>query len=292
VFSVRSVVRFSEIKKLLDVAAAQLANSASARLDAEILLAHILKKPRAFLHGHPEYELSTTDKQDFNRLLQRRLNGEPVAYITGVQEFWSLPFSVNEHTLIPRPETELLVETALELANSVLTDAKPLRLLDMGTGSGCIVLALGHERPAWDITAIDISDAALQTAMRNARVLNIGNVVFRQSNWFSALPGETFDIIVSNPPYIAAGDPHLHGDGVVFEPQTALVAQNKGLADIRHIVENAREYLNLEGWLLFEIGHDQATPSEILMRSAGYRDVACKTDLAGIPRICLGQNAA
>lgn len=291
-FLVSFVVNRSFIKQLLDAAIGQLANSATARLDAKILLAHVLKKSRAFLHAHPEYELSTAEQQDFKQLLQRRLNGEPVAYITGKQEFWSLPFIVNEHTLIPRPETELLVETALEHAARVNTGGQPLRLLDMGTGSGCIALALAHERPTWKITAIDISEATLQTATENARKLNIDNVIFRHSDWFAALADETFDIIVSNPPYIAAADPHLLGDGVVFEPRRALIAADNGLADIRHIAAHARAHLNPDGWLLFEIGHNQAAQAEAFMLSAGYRDIGFKNDFAGIQRIAFGKHTA
>jgi release factor glutamine methyltransferase len=216
--------------------------------------------------------------------LQRRLTGEPVAYLIGHREFWSLTFAVNRATLIPRPETELLVETALQLAKRI--DTPGLRLADLGTGSGCIALALAHERPHWLITAADISMNALKTAQRNARRLAIGNVAFVRNDWLSGLAPEIFDIIVSNPPYIRAGDPHLRG--IAHEPATALVAGPDGLADIRRIVADARTRLKPGGLLLLEIGHDQSAAVTDLMQAAGYVDIEFKHDLAGIPRVCIG----
>lgn len=267
------------IKQVLDASVGPLN-----RLDAEVLLSHVLGEPRSHLYARPERRLTADEEAGFSALLRRRLKGEPVAYITGHQEFWSLPFEVNPATLIPRPETELLVETALQLAERI--EAQPLRLADLGTGSGCIALALAHERPHWQITAVDISGDALQAAQRNASRLGIGNVEFLQNDWLSGFCEEAFDIIVSNPPYIRAGDPHLEGIG--YEPQTALVAGRDGLDALRRIIAEAKTCLKPGGPLLLEIGHDQSAAVNELMQAAGYSDIGFKHDLAGIPRVCVG----
>lgn len=254
------------------------------RLDAEILLSHVINRPRSHLHAWPEQVLTPDEQSRFTALLQRRLAGEPVAYLTGCREFWSLTFEVNRATLIPRPETELLVETALQLAKR--TDTPSLRLADLGTGSGCIALSLAHERPHWHITAVDISMDALKTAQRNAQRLGIGNVDFLQNDWLSGFAPGAFNIIVSNPPYIRADDPHLQD--IRHEPATALVAGPDGLAAIRRIVADARTCLKPGGLLLLEIGHDQSPAVKNLMQTAGYVDIEFKHDLAGIPRVCVG----
>lgn len=254
------------------------------RLDVEVLLSHALTRPRSYLHAWPERELTPDERSRFMTLLHRRLAGEPVAYITGCQEFWSLPFEVNPATLIPRPETELLVETSLHLAERI--DTRVLRLADLGTGSGCIALALAHERPHWQITAVDISMQALQTAQRNAQRLDIDNVDLLQNDWLAGFAADTFDIIVSNPPYIRAGDPHLRD--IAHEPQTALVAGPDGLDALRRIITDAQSRLKPNGPLLLEIGHDQSEAVRDLMQTAGYVDVGLKHDLSGIPRVCIG----
>lgn len=256
------------------------------RLDAEILLGQALNRPRSYLHTWPERQLTSEEQSRFEALLHRRLAGEPVAYITGCQEFWSLPFEVNPATLIPRPETELLVDATLQLAESIDVCDPPIRLADLGTGSGCIALALAHEQPHWQITAVDISMGALQTARRNAQQLDINNVSFMQNDWLSGFAPSTFDIIVSNPPYIRAGDPHLQG--IAHEPQTALVAGADGLDAIRRIIAEACVCLKPNGLLLLEIGHDQSDAVRDLMQTAGYINIEFKHDLSGIARVCVG----
>jgi release factor glutamine methyltransferase len=270
------------IKQVLDAAVDRLD-----RLDVEVLLSHVLDQPRSHLYARPERALTADEQARFSALLRRRLTGEPVAYITGRQEFWSLTFEVNRATLIPRPETELLVETALQLAERIGSNA--LRLADLGTGSGCIALALAHERPHWQITAVDISDEALQTAQRNARRLGIGNVEFLINDWLSGFTVNACDIIVSNPPYIRADDPHLHD--IRHEPQTALVAGSDGLDALRRIIAEARACLKPNGLLLLEIGHDQSEAVNELMQAAGYVNIEFKRDLAGIPRVCVGSRS-
>lgn len=267
------------IKHLLDNAARKLD-----RLDAEVLLCHVINRPRSHLHARPERELTPDEQSRFTALLQHRLAGEPVAYLTGCREFWSLTFEVNRATLIPRPETELLVETALRLAERI--DTPGLRVADLGTGSGCIALALAHEQPHWQITAVDISMDALKTAQRNAQRLAIGNVDFVHNNWLSGFAPGAFDIIVSNPPYIRDGDPHLQD--IAREPAIALVAGPDGLTAIRRIIADARTCLKPGGLLLLEIGHDQSEAVSELVQTAGYVNIEFKHDLAGIPRVCVG----
>ena len=279
---VSSIARMNDtpatIKHFLDAALG------TERLDAEVLLSHVLDRPRSYLHAWPERPLTPGEQSRFMSLIRRRRAGEPIAYITGRQEFWSLTFDVNRATLIPRPETELLVETALQLADPI--GSYGLRLADLGTGSGCIALALAHERPRWQITAVDVSDDALQMAQRNARRLGIDNVEFLWNDWLSGFSANTFDIIVSNPPYIRAGDPHLHD--IRHEPQTALVAGPDGLDALRRIITEAETCLKPNGLLLLEIGHDQSEAVHNLNQAAGYTGIQFKRDLAGIPRVCAG----
>lgn len=274
---------------MIDIPVKQALNTAACnldRLDAEVLLGHALNRPRSYLHAWPERQLTPEEQSRFEALLHRRLAGEPVAYITGCQEFWSLSFEVNTATLIPRPETELLVDATLQLAESIAVCDPPIRLADLGTGSGCIALALAHEQPHWRITAVDISMDALQTARRNAQRLDIDNVGFLQTDWLSCFAANAFDIIVSNPPYIRAGDPHLQG--LAHEPQTALVAGTDGLDALRRIIAAAHASLKSNGLLLLEIGHDQSNAVNALMQTAGYTNIEFKHDLAGIPRVCVG----
>lgn len=270
------------IQSLLD--SADLPASPTARLDAELLLAAVLGKPRSYLRTWPEHEPGAEQLAAFAALLERRRMGEPVAYILGHQGFWSLDLEVAPHTLIPRPDTELLVETALQLA-----PATPLRVLDLGTGTGAIALALASERGGWQVTGVDRIAEAVELAERNRQRLQLGNAEFRQSSWFDGLAGERFDLILSNPPYIAADDRHLGEGDVRFEPLSALVAGVDGLDDIRQIIAQAPQHLKAGGWLLLEHGYDQAEAVRGLLAAAGFTAVDSRRDLGGHERISLGQ---
>ncbi|PYC27165.1 peptide chain release factor N(5)-glutamine methyltransferase [Aquipseudomonas alcaligenes] len=263
---------------------AELPDSPTARLDAELLLAAALGKPRSYLRTWPEHEPGAEQLAAFAALLERRRAGEPVAYILGHQGFWSLDLEVAPHTLIPRPDTELLVETALQLA-----PATPLRVLDLGTGSGAIALALASERGGWQVTGVDRIAEAVALAERNRQRLGLTNAVFRQSSWFDGLAGERFGLILSNPPYIAASDRHLGEGDVRFEPLSALVAGADGLDDIRQIVTQAPQHLEAGSWLLLEHGYDQAAAVRGLLAAAGFTRVDSRRDLGGHERISLGQ---
>lgn len=265
---------------------AQLPESPSERLDAELLLAAAIGKSRSFLHTWPERIVSSEDAQTYAGYLQRRRAGEPVAYILGQQGFWKLDLEVAPHTLIPRPDTELLVETALELQ-----PASPAKVLDLGTGTGAIALALASDRPAWQVTAVDRIDEAVALAERNRQRLGLGlgNVQILKSHWFSHLAGQRFDLILSNPPYIRAQDPHLAEGDVRFEPSSALVAGNDGLDDLRAIAAQAPEHLLPGGWLLLEHGYDQAGDVRALLEANGFTEVTSRKDLGGHERISLGR---
>ncbi|MFK5735695.1 peptide chain release factor N(5)-glutamine methyltransferase [Pseudomonas urmiensis] len=263
---------------------AQLPDSPTERLDAELLLAAALGKSRSYLHTWPERIVSSEAAQVFADFLSRRRAGEPVAYILGQQGFWKLDLEVAPHTLIPRPDTELLVETALELL-----PATPARMLDLGTGTGAIALALASERPAWQVMAVDRIDAAVALAERNRQRLQLNNVHVRTSHWYDALDGERFDLIISNPPYIRAEDPHLVAGDVRFEPSSALVAGQDGLDDLRVIIAQAPGHLLPGGWLLLEHGYDQAADVRELLSQQGFGDVCSRIDLGGHERISLGR---
>ena len=265
------------------LAAADLPDSPSARLDAELLLAHVLGKPRSYLRTWPEHEPSAEQVTAFQALLARRRQGEPVAYLLGRQGFWSLQLIVAPHTLIPRPDTELLVETALQLL-----PATPLAALDLGTGTGAIALALASERPAWRLTGVDRIDEAVALAERNRAALQLDNASFQPSHWFSALGGQRFALIVSNPPYIRSDDQHLSQGDVRFEPASALVAGRDGLTDLREIIAQAPDHLEHGGWLLLEHGYDQAAAVRELLLARGFAQVESRRDLGGHERISLG----
>ncbi|WP_395605696.1 peptide chain release factor N(5)-glutamine methyltransferase [Pseudomonas sp. B16120] len=264
--------------------AADLPDSPTARLDVELLLAAALGKSRSYLHTWPEKIVSSEDALTFAGYLQRRRSGEPVAYILGQQGFWKLDLEVAPHTLIPRPETELLVEAALELL-----PATPAQILDLGTGSGAIALALASERPAWQVTAVDRVLKAVALAERNRQRLHLTNATVLNSHWFSALQGHRFDLIISNPPYIADNDPHLAAGDVRFEPASALVAGHDGLDDLRLITQESPDHLNDGGWLLLEHGYDQAQAVRDLLLNQGFDGVHSRIDLGGHERITLGR---
>lgn len=259
--------------------------SDSARLDAELLLCHVLGRPRTYLYTWPEHDLSDTELQVLETLVDRRLGGEPIAHIIGKREFWSLELAVNADTLIPRPETELLVEAAL----ARIPEQASWHIADLGTGSGAIALAIASERPACRITAVERSDGALTVARENARRLGLVNVELLQGDWFAPLAGQRFEMILSNPPYIPDSDPHLSQGDVRFEPLTALVAGVDGLADIRQLVAGAPAHLQAPGWLLLEHGYDQAAAVTSLLGEAGYVDVEVLADLQGHGRVTIGR---
>ena len=266
------------------VRSTELAGSDSARLDVEVLLSHVLGRPRTWLYTWPEYELSAEEQREFDSLLARRCAGEPVAHLTGEREFWSLSLKVNPSTLIPRPDTELLVETALSLC-----PREELRALDLGTGTGAIALALASERPRWQIVAAEKSPDALALAKENRTALGFANVELVQSDWFSAIAPQTFDLIISNPPYIDAADPHLVEGDVRFEPRSALVAGREGFADIDQIAQGATSYLRAGGWLLVEHGWQQAAAVREIFAAAGLKNIESRKDYSGWERITLGQ---
>ncbi len=270
------------IESLLNTA--DLPDSPTPRLDAELLLAAALGKPRSYLRTWPERELDAAQQAQFDACMQRRWNGEPVAYILGRQGFWSLDLEVAPHTLIPRPDTELLVETSLELL-----PATPLAVLDLGTGTGAIALALASERPAWQVTGVDRVEDAVALAERNRQRLKLDNASFVQSHWFSALAGLRYGMILSNPPYIRADDHHLDQGDVRFEPSSALVAGSDGLDDIRAIIRCAPSHLLTGGWLLLEHGFDQAEAVRALLVAGGFAEVHSRRDLGGHERISLGR---
>ena len=253
--------------------------------DARALLRAALGVDETHLAAHPEQILTREQGDRFAEWLRRRRAGEPIAYITGEREFYSLAFKVTPAVLIPRPETELLVEAALE---RIARDA-PRRVLDLATGSGCVSIAIAKQRPRARVVATDISDAALELARENARRHAAANVEFVEGDWFGALGAARFDVIVANPPYIAEGDPHLAAGDLRFEPRRALVAGPDGLECIGPIVARAHAHLVAGGWLLFEHGHDQAERCLSLLARIGFRDLTTLRDLAGIERVAGGR---
>lgn len=263
---------------------AELPDSPTARLDAELLLAAALGKPRSFLHTWPERIVSSEAAQAFSGYLERRRSGEPVAYILGQQGFWKLDLEVAPHTLIPRPETEMLVEAALEQIPPFASAS----VLDLGTGTGAIALALANEKRNWRVTAVDRVPEAVELAERNRQRLHLDNAKVLQSHWFEALAGERFDLIISNPPYIADSDPHLSEGDVRFEPSSALTSGADGLDDIRLIIAQAVEHLNPAGWLMLEHGYDQGAAVRELLVEQGYQRVQTRRDLADHERISFG----
>ncbi|MDI5889703.1 peptide chain release factor N(5)-glutamine methyltransferase [Halomonas rhizosphaerae] len=265
------------------------AGSPSARLDAEVLLCHVLGVDRTWLYTWGDREAPTLVRARFEALLAARAAGQPVAYLTGEREFWGLRLATSPHTLIPRPDTERLVEAAFAHGASPRG-----RLLDLGTGTGAIALAFASERPGWSVVGIDQSPEAVTLARHNAERLAIANVDFRAGDWFAPLidqnGGEPFDLIVSNPPYIAEDDPHLRKGDLRFEPYSALVAAEQGLADLRHLVDEARGHLLPGGWLLLEHGHGQGAAVRDALATAGYGQVATLRDLGGHDRVSLGRH--
>lgn len=260
-------------------------SSSSAQLDSQILLSHTLKTNRAYLYTHPQQLLSAVQQQQFEQLLDRRDHGDPIAYIVGQREFWSLNLMVNASVLIPRSDTELLVETVL----SILPYNQPLHIADLGTGSGAIGLALAHERPQWHITASDNSEAALKVAAKNKEQLRLANIKFVHSDWYQSLNSKKFDAIVSNPPYIVEQDPHLQQGDLRFEPQNALRSGKDGLNAIRTLITNAAAHLQSSAPLLIEHGYQQAPAVQNLFKQQNWQDIQTLNDLAGKARLTMAR---
>ncbi|MBE1160484.1 peptide chain release factor N(5)-glutamine methyltransferase [Dyella acidiphila] len=269
-----------KVRDVLQAATQQLGD----RVDAEVLLAYALSKPRSWLIAHADDGLAAEHASAYHVLIEQRKAGEPVAYITGRRGFWSLDLEVTPATLIPRPETELLVELALE---RLPIDAN-VRVLDLGTGSGAIALAIARERPRAQVTATDASVEALAVAQRNAQRHGIGNVSFAHGNWFAPLGAQQFELIVSNPPYIESHDPHLEQGDLRFEPVSALASGIDGLDDIRRIIRDAGKHLCSAGWLLFEHGWHQGDAVRSLLRHASFAKVSTMRDLEQRDRVTGG----
>ncbi len=261
----------------------------AARLEAELLLSHLLGKSRSWLITWSDTRLDDQQLQHFSDLVNKRIQGVPIAQLTGEREFWSLPLRVTADTLIPRPETELLVETCLDLypAENSITVA------DLGTGSGAIALAIATERPAWCILATDKSHQALDVAIHNAETLQIDNIQLLQGDWFDALPANIrVEVLLSNPPYIPMNDPHLQQGDLRFEPRTALASGDDGLDAIRLIISKASDYLEPGGYLLLEHGYNQGSAVRRLMHQSALGEINILTDLAGHERVTIGRSTA
>jgi len=261
------------------------ASSPSALLDAQVLLSHVLRCNSAHLAAWPEKELSEEQASDFQQLIKQRQQGIPVAHLTGCREFWSLNFSVNDSTLIPRPETETLVEFILEKFGH----HEKLKLLDMGTGTGAIAITIATEKPDWKIIASDVSEQALALARQNSSNHHTETVTFLHSDWFDDIGQNDFDIIVSNPPYIASDDPHLSQGDVRFEPGSALSSGETGMDDIEHLCTYAKQHLLKNGWLIVEHGYNQKQLVADCFAKNGYSEIAQKLDLSGHIRMTAGK---
>ncbi|NKF49600.1 peptide chain release factor N(5)-glutamine methyltransferase [Shewanella sp. WXL01] len=273
------------IAQALQWASEQLhSTSESAKVDAEALLLHCINKNRSYLYTWPDKTLTSAQQADFEAMVAKRQAGRPVAHIIGEREFWSLPFLVNDTTLIPRPDTEILVESALNLPL-----ADNANVLDLGTGTGAIALSLAYERPSWQVTAIDKVPEAVALAKANRDNLKLGHVEILQSDWFSEVADKRFDLIVSNPPYIDEADNHLSQGDVRFEPHSALTAKDQGYADLFHIAQTAKSYLTSGGYLLLEHGYQQAIKVREKLIELGYQDVATIRDFGSNDRCTLGR---
>jgi release factor glutamine methyltransferase len=275
------------IRELLARAVAMLHDD-TARLDAEVLLAACLGKPRSYLHAWPEHVVQDAALAQYTDWIRRRATGEPVAHLTGMREFWSLSLTVTPDTLIPRPETETLVELALDR----IPAGRLCRVADLGTGSGAIALAIASERPRCEVIATDISAAALAVARSNAGRLGIRNVRFLAGHWCKPLAASPFGVIVSNPPYIDPDDPHLSTGDVQFEPRPALVAGGRGMDELEQIAACAIGHLQPGGWLALEHGYDQGDRMLRLLHASGYIEISDHADAAGLSRVTLGRRPA
>ncbi len=257
-----------------------------ARFESQLLLQHLLNANRAWLIAHENDTLSTDVLARFDQLINRRADGEPIAYILGNREFYGLKLTVTSATLIPRPDTEILVDAAL---NKIPTDT-PLQILDLGTGTGAIALAIAQQRPQTQVTAVDASKAALEVAISNSKQLHIGNIHFLLSDWFNNLNGTLFDVIVSNPPYIENTDAHLNQGDLRFEPASALASGADGLDDIRRIIDDCLIHLKPQGWLMLEHGYNQAAAVADLMAQTGLVNIETFKDLGNNDRVTIGKS--
>jgi release factor glutamine methyltransferase len=260
-------------------------HSDSPSLDAEVLLGFVLGKPRTYLRAWCDNTLADQQIAAFNALIQQREQGIPIAYLTGTREFWSRDFTITSDVLIPRPDTELLIELSLEL----IPKNQTVKLIDLGTGSGIIAVTLAAERPNAQVIAVDASKAALKVSKHNAQQHQLTNIEFYQSDWFTNVPDGQFDVVISNPPYIDSDDEHLQQGDVRFEPQSALIADNQGLSDIEIIADKARRYLKPAGHLLIEHGYNQAPQVQAIFNALAYDKVQSYRDLSGQPRVTYGQ---
>ena len=276
----------ANISELLKLSSQLTAISDSPQLDCELLLCYTLDVDRTWLRTWPEKEISQPLEAKFRALLEQRVEGQPIAYLIGSRGFWSMDLQVSKDTLIPRPETELLVELALGLQLPKNSDG-----LDLGTGTGAIALALASERPDMNFVAVDSQSGAVSLANKNCQALGLANVEIFQSDWFDSvqLTEDQFDLIVSNPPYISATDPHLQQGDVRFEPNTALVSGIDGLDDLKKIIAKSPFYLKPNGWLLLEHGFDQGSAVARLMSEAGFQKVVTHQDYNLIDRVTIGQ---
>lgn len=275
------------IDNALAWAAEQLEGGESPSVDAKVMLANILGKSQTYLFTWPDKTLDADQKARFEADVAKRKRGEPVAYIIGKRDFWTLSLFTSPDTLIPRPDTEVLVEQVLNWANQQSSES--LSICDLGTGTGAIALALASELPEASVTGVDFQAGAVKLATRNAQANSIANAHFVQSDWFSALAGQTFDIIVSNPPYIEESSPYLNEGDVRFEPKTALTSGSDGLDDIKQIINSAPQYLNKGALLAFEHGFDQGAAVNALLADAGFIDVKTIKDYGDNDRVTLGQ---
>lgn len=276
-------------KALLDDATKQLYDgSDTPRIDSEVLMQHVLQKDIAWLISYGDTVSTPAHTKAFFDLVYRRHEGQPIAYLTGTRDFWSLTLKVDKNVLIPRSDTETLIEQALEH----LPKDQPIEVLDLGTGSGAIALSIAKERPLAKVLALEYQAAALAVAKQNSLSNNISNVEFRLSDWYQALnKSEQFDLIASNPPYVEPGDPHLAQGDLRFEPITSLTALESGFADIRNIIENAPTHLKKNGWLIIEHGYNQASQVCALFRENGFNDIESFNDINHLPRCTLGKKA-
>ncbi len=274
-----------QIVDALKQARQQLHASESAQLDSELLLCEVLNCERSHLYAYPEKELTKHNIESLNQFITLRTQGLPIAHITKQREFWSLLLQVDEHTLIPRPETEILVDAALKL----IPKGSKKDILDLGTGSGAIAIAIASERPLAKIIATDKSDKALRVAIQNAEKHNINNIHFINADWFNMENKLSYDVIVSNPPYICSDDTHLEQGDVRFEPLSALASGKDGLDDLRIIICEAKCHLNKQGWLLVEHGYNQATQVQQLFNENNFNSVTTINDYSVNDRVTIGE---